>query len=795
MLYPKDIESKLGFDKVRLLLKEKCLSNLGVNIVDKVTLSNNPDHIKKLLLQSEEFMKILVANEPFPSNYFLDVSSSLERTKTEGIFLSEEEFLSINRSLQTILSCDRFLRKRSEHFPQLHQLTGMVQFDQGICNRISDKIDDNGYVKDSASAQLAEIRQKLKGKHAQVRRTLNAIYKNAVKDGFVPEGASMTIRDGRMVIPITAEYKRRIKGFVHDESATGQTVYLEPTEVLEGNNEIRELENAEKREVIRILTALTDLLRANLDDIKRAYQFLSFIDFIRAKARLAIEMNAVMPKLVDSRSMNWKRARHPLLFLTYQKTDRSVVPLDIELNEEQRMVIISGPNAGGKSVCLKTVGLIQYMLQSGLLVPLGEESVAGIFENIFIDIGDEQSIENDLSTYSSHLTNMRFFLKHTDKHTLCLIDEFGTGTDPHFGGAIAEAILDKLVESKGNGVITTHYSNIKHYAGQKHGVVNGAMRFDMQNLEPLYELEIGKTGSSFSLEIAKKIGLPPQIIDYARNVAGSKSMNVDDLILKLEKQEQEIVQREKEARDTEQMVKNLKNKYDQLYNQLEAKKKEIIDAAKREAALLLSNTNREIEKTIKHIRENKAEKKETKRVRERLVQLKERVNTEQIIEEHEKLKVIPGKIEKGDHVRITDKDVVGEVLDVRGKDAEVLVGDLKMMIKMKRLEKISKGVAKLARKAPGRASGGINMNQKFAEFSSTLDVRGKRAEEVLGLVDKFIDDALLFNMQEIRILHGKGNGILRDLIRDYLKDSSVITGINDEHVERGGAGISVIELK
>lgn len=795
MLYPKDIEAKLGFDKIRLLLKEKCLSNLGAGIVDKITLSNNPDHIRKLLLQTEEFVRILVAGEPFPSNYFLDVSSALERSKTEGMFLQEEEFLNINRSLQTILSCDRFLRKRSQEFPQLHLLTSMVQFDESICRKISEKIDDNGYVKDSASEKLAEVRQQLKSKHAQVRRTLNSIYKNAVKDGYVPEGASMTIRDGRMVIPITAEYKRRIKGFVHDESATGQTVFLEPAEVLEGNNEIRELENAEKREVIRILTALTDLLRANLEDIRRAYQFLSLIDFIRAKARLAIEMKAVMPKVNDDRNMRWRKARHPLLFLAYEKTGRKVVPLDIALEDGQRMIIISGPNAGGKSVCLKTVGLIQYMLQSGLLVPLGEESVAGIFENIFIDIGDEQSIENDLSTYSSHLTNMRFFLKHTDKKTLCLIDEFGTGTDPHFGGAIAEAILDKLVEERSNGVITTHYSNIKHYAGQKEEVVNGAMKFDMQNLEPLYELEIGKPGSSFSLEIAKKIGLPPQIIEYARGVAGSKSMNVDDLILKLERQEQEIVRREKEARETEQFVKNLKNKYDQLYNQLENRKKEIIDSAKKEAAQILSSTNREIEKTIRHIRENKAEKKETKRVRERLGQLKERVSPEQIIEEHMKVKVIPGKVEVGDNVRITDKDVVGEVLDIRGKDAEVLVGDLKMMVKLKRLEKISKGMAKQAKKNPARSSAGMNLNQKLAEFSSTLDVRGKRAEEVLGLVDKFIDDAMLFNMEEIRILHGKGNGVLRDLIRNYLKDSGLVSSIHDEHVERGGAGISVIELK
>ncbi|MEX2335811.1 MAG: endonuclease MutS2 [Fulvivirga sp.] len=794
MRYPNDIELKLGFDKIRVLLKEKCLSNLGMGIVDTIGLSNNPDQIRKLLQQAEEFLKILSANEPFPSNNFLDVSVPLARVKTEGSFLSEEEFLNINRSLRTILSCNKFLRKRSEEFPQLYQLTAMVVFDEDICKKINDKIDENGYVKDTASSRLAEIRQQLKGKHAQVRRALNAIYKSAVKDGYVPEGASMTVRDGRMVIPITTEYKRRIKGFVHDESATGQTVYLEPTEVLEGNNEIRELENAEKREVIRILTDLTDMLRLNLEEIRRGYQFLSFIDFIRAKARLAMDMKAVMPELKVGTAMSWRNARHPLLFLAYQKSERKVVPLNIELHHTQRIIIISGPNAGGKSVCLKTVGLIQYMLQCGLLVPLGEESVAGIFDNIFIDIGDEQSIENDLSTYSSHLTNMKFFLKNTDKKTLCLIDEFGTGTDPHFGGAIAEAILDELVEKKGNGVITTHYSNIKHYAEQKEAVVNGAMKFDMQHLEPLYELEIGKPGSSFSLEIAKKIGLPGQIVDYARNIMGNKTIDVDDLILRLEKQEQEIANREKEARETEQLVKNLKNKYDQLYNQLESRKKEIIDAAKTEAARLLSGTNREIEKTIKHIRENKAEKKETKKARERLGQLREQVNTNKLITAPVKLQVLSGAINIGDSVRIIDKGVVGEVLNLRGKDVEIQVGDLKTVVKLNRLEKISKGKAKEAKRSPIRSSG-FNLNQKLAEFSTTLDVRGKRAEEVLGIVDKFIDDALLFNLPEVRVLHGKGNGVLRDLIRNYLRDSGMVSAIKDEHVEGGGAGISVVELK
>lgn len=795
MLYPNDIELKLGFDKIRSLLKEKCVSTLGANIVDKIKLSSNPDHIQKLLWQTDEFLKIITANEPFPSGHFLDVSSALARAKTEGAFLTEEEFLNVNRSLQTVLACVRFLTNRQESFPQLYELTNLAGFDEGVCDNISAKIDDAGFVKDTASEKLAVTRQQLRAKHTQVRRTLDLIYKNAVKEGYVPEGASLTVRDGRMVIPVLAEFKRRIKGFVHDESATGQTVFLEPADVLEGNNEIRELENAEKREVVRILTRLTDMLRHNLEEVKRAYQFLSFIDFIRAKARLGIEMNAVMPELKSQTQMSWRDARHPLLYLAYRKQGKTVVPLNLNLTEEQHIVIISGPNAGGKSVALKTLGLIQYMLQCGLLVPLGEQSVAGIFNNIFIDIGDEQSIENDLSTYSSHLTNMKFFLKHTDKKTLCLIDEFGTGTDPHYGGAIAEAILDNLVELQGNGVITTHYSNIKHYAEQKAGVVNGAMKFDMQHLEPLYELEIGKPGSSFSLEIARKIGLPAQIVDYAQELIGSKTIDVDNLIMKLEKQEQEIAVREKSAKETEQFMKNLKNKYDQLYDQLEGRKKEIIDAAKQQAAQLLSTTNREIEKTIRHIKETKAEKKETKKMRERLGQLKEKIAPDQLIEEHKKVKPLAGVIEVGDSVRIIDNDVVGEVLDLRGKDAEVQIGDLKTMVKLKRLEKVSRGMARQAKRMPGRTTSGMDINKKMADFSSTLDVRGKRAEEVLGILDKFLDDAILFNMQEVRVLHGKGNGVLRDLIRDYLKNSGIITSIKDEHVERGGAGISVIELK
>ncbi|UII27256.1 Smr/MutS family protein [Fulvivirga maritima] len=794
MLYPKELEQKIGFDKIRDFLKERCLSDLGISIVNKIGYSTEIDQVEKLLFQTSEFLSILTSDEPFPTNYFYDVSSSLKGIRAEGTFLTEDEFLRVNNSLKTIVACIRFFRKREESYPYLSSMNGLVKFDETIIDAISQKIDDGGFVKDSASEGLAEVRRSLKGKHAQVRRALDSIYKNAVKDGYVPEGASLTVRDGRMVIPITAEYKRRIKGFVHDESATGQTVYLEPSEVLEGNNEIRELENAEKREVIKVLTRLTDRLRVDLQNIKRGYHYLSLIDFIRAKAKLAYDMEAVRPEITNKPFFDWREARHPILLMAYQASGRKVEPLSIVISEDQHFVVISGPNAGGKSVCLKTVALTQYMLQCGLLVPIREDSKAGIYQDIFIDIGDEQSIENDLSTYSSHLSNMKYFLQHADDSSLCLIDEFGTGTDPHYGGAIAEGILDQLVGKRAKGVITTHYSNIKHYAENKEKVVNGAMKYDVENLEPLYQLEIGKPGSSFSLEIARKIGLANTVTKYAREVIGRKGVDVDDLILKLEKQTQEIQRREQEALDLDKEVKSLKRRYDKLYQELEDNKRDIINKAKRDAASLLATTNKEIEKTIRHIKENKAEKKETIKMRNRLANLKEQVDVKPAVSKP-KIEVVPGEIGVGDTVRFIDNQVTGEVIDVRGKDVEVKVGDLKTVVKKKRLEKISKAKAREITRSYGKPGSGMNLNQKVADFTGTLDVRGKRGEEVLGMVDKFIDDAMIANSSEVKILHGKGNGILKDLIRNHLKGSNVIESIHDEHVERGGAGISIVTLK
>ncbi|MDX1627193.1 MAG: endonuclease MutS2 [Fulvivirga sp.] len=794
-LYPQNIEEKLSFDQIRELIKDKCLSNLGVKASEKIRFTSDHSLLKKLLGQTEEFVSIIKSDENFPTSNFKDVSESLRKVRAEGSFLSETELLDISYSLRAVKSCLNFITDHYESYPNLYTLTSEVNISLEIPKAIEGKIDRNGEVKDNASARLQELRNDIKKQYSQVKKLVDKLFKESVKSGFVPEGASMTVRDGRMVIPIAAEYKRRVKGFIHDESSTGQTVFIEPAAVLEGNNEIRELENAEKREVIRILTALTDQIRENLPNIKIGYSFLAKVDLIRAKALFALEIGAEMPELKADTLLDWHNARHPLLFLSYQKQNKKVVPLTIRTDELQRLIVISGPNAGGKSVCLKTVGLLQYMLQCGLLVPMESHSVAGVYRQIFIDIGDEQSLDNDLSTYSSHLTNMKHFLRNADDRTLILIDEFGTGTDPQFGGAIAEGILHQLLSRRCQGVITTHYSNIKLYAEDREGIVNGAMKFDVDRLEPMYELELGLPGSSFSLEISRKIGLDRDVIEYARRSIGGKNVNVDDLILKLEKQEQEIEQRDEKLRKAEQQAKMLEEKYERLYKELEENKKDIINRAKEEASDILAKTNREIEKTIRHIKENRAQKQETKKARERLENLKSNIKPGK----HQRIKQTPqvakGPIAVGDKVKLEDKDVAGTVLDIKGKDVEVQIGGLKSMVKLNRLIKIADGGGNQpSRPKPGSAKT-MDLARKRADFTTTLDLRGKRGEEALPEVDKFIDNALLFNVNEVKILHGKGDGILKDLVRQHLKGAPFIESMYDEHIERGGAGITVVELK
>ncbi|HEY3430008.1 MAG TPA: Smr/MutS family protein, partial [Cyclobacteriaceae bacterium] len=615
------------------------------------------------------------------------------------------------------------------------------------------------------------------------------VYRQAIEQEWVPEGALPTIREGRLVIPILAEHKRRMKGFILDESASGQTVFMEPTEVLEANNEIRDLEHAQKREVIRILKQLTDEIRTHLPELQVAYLFLAQIDFIRAKAKLAIDLHAELPVLKPTPVVKWRKARHPLLFMSL-KGKREIIPLDIELADKERMLLVSGPNAGGKSVCLKTVGLLQYMLQCGLLIPLSPDSTAGIFQGIFIDIGDQQSIENDLSTYSSHLKNMAFFLKNATDQSMVLMDELGSGTDPNFGGAIAQSILHSLLKKRVWGVATTHYYNLKLFAGQQEGIRNAAMRFDDKNLVPLYILDIGKPGSSFALEIARKTGLPKEAMEEAEQLIGQELLGFESLIKNLEQEKNELTKKVKDLENKEQSLKSLLSKYDSLTTELESRKKEIIDKAKLEANSLLRETNKEIEKTIRHIRENQAERKETLKVRKNLQELSKKVVHQPV----KKQGIEQGPIQEGDRVRIFGQDSNGVVLAIQGKNAIVQFGEIKSTISLSKLEKatghhITSNVVKKMQ------SIGVKLHERQSRFNSTLDVRGKRVDEVGPLLEQFIDDAILLGHGEVKVLHGKGEGVLRKVVREQLKRYKQIASFGDEHVERGGDGITVVVIK
>lgn len=822
MLYPQNIEQKLGFDRIRERLSALCISPLGRAFVEKVRFSDNFDLVQRMIRQVAE-MKEIMQFEPqaFPAQNYLDVNYQLSKAAIEGAFLTEEEFFDLKLSLRTIQECLRFFdQKEPEQFPQLRALLQTAFLGKndkntsdetptpvdakkeirGILDSLDKVIDDRGKLKDNASAELQSIRKQLLIQENELRKKLDSILRNARSNGWITDDFSLTLRNGRMVIPLAAEHKRKIKGFVHDESDTGKTVFLEPTEVLEANNEIRELEAAERREIIRILTELTSRLRPFVPVLRRAYTFLGIIDFVRAKACYAIELDAVAPLSINTQMIDWKNARHPLLYTSFKKAGKTVVPLNVTLNTEQRILLISGPNAGGKSVTLKTIGLVQYMYQCGLLVPMNEFSTIGLFRNIFIDIGDEQSLENDLSTYSSHLTNMKHFLLHADRKTLFLIDEFGTGTEPTLGGAIAESILDDLNRSGAYGAINTHYTNLKTFADRSKGLINGAMRYDAEHLEPLYELEMGKPGSSFAIEIAYKIGLPKGIIDKAKGKVGKQQVSFEKLVKELEIEKKVFADKNVENAQKQRQLDQLLEQYNALKKYLDGEKKTILNTAKIQAKELVKTANQKIEATIREIREQGAEKLATKEIRQELQEFQESLVVEALPvvqaskDEQEEVEVIGGEISIGAWVRIKGQEAIGEVLSMRGKDVEVAIGDLKTTLKLNRLERISRKEVR-QKTSPKAKLTGIDMNEKIQNFSFNLDLRGKRGEEALVDVDRFMNDAIMVGYDELRIVHGKGDGILRNLIRQHLRGYAQVAKTEDEHADRGGAGVTIVRMK
>ena len=854
MIYPQNFEQKIGFDEIRTLLTGHCLSTLGIERVVQMKFLTDLHLLRELQEQTREFLRIQEGEEDFPEQDFYDVRPAIKRIRIEGTYLDETELFDLKRSLCTIINIVRFLNKETEEdndteerrpaddasvpHPALRRLTQGVSVYPQLVHRIENILDKYGKIKDSASAELLRIRRELVAAESGISRTLHAILRNAQQDGVVDKDVTPTMRDGRLVIPVAPALKRKIKGIVHDESSTGRTVFIEPAEVVEANNRIRELGGEERREIIRILQEFTAEVRPHYQEILQSYEFLAEIDFIHAKAGLAHQFDATTPDIKGAPLIDWTMARHPLLYLSLTRHGKKIVPLDIELNGHQRILIISGPNAGGKSVCLKTVGLIQYMLQCGLPVPIGENSRTGIFGSIFIDIGDEQSIEDDLSTYSSHLLNMKNMMKACCGTSLLLIDEFGGGTEPQIGGAIAEAVLKRFNQKKTFGIITTHYQNLKHFAEDHEGVVNGTMLYDRQHMQALFQLQIGNPGSSFAVEIARKIGIPEEVIADASELVGKEYINADKYLQDIvrdkrywENKRQNIHLREKE------MEKTIA-RYETEIAELQRSRKEILRKAKEDAEQLLRESNAKIENTIKTIREAQAEKEKTRNVRQELDDFKKTLDDIEKRHEADKIarkmqqlqerkkrqaerkekkaseaamrKAQPDALlqtareteernrplQPGETVRIKGQTTVGTIEEIDGKNAIVTFGMMRTNVKPERLERAT------APDAPARTQAATfvskqtqdNIYEKKLNFKQDIDVRGMRGDEAIQAVTYFIDDAIILGISRVRILHGTGSGILRTLIRQYLHTVPGVKDFKDEHVQFGGAGITVVDL-
>lgn len=826
MIYPNNFEEKIGFDKIRQLITEKCLSQLGKDKVQEMEFSTHYDEAKAHLGSTEEMVRILQLEDEFPANYFFDVRIPLKRIRVEGTFLDEPELFDLRRSLETIRDIIRFFKNEEEDeakYPYLKEMAANVFSFPQILISIDKILDKFGRVKDNASPELARIRREIIQTSSSISRSLQSIMRAAQTEGIVEKDQAPTMRDGRLMIPVAPAYKRKIKGIVHDESASGKTVFIEPAEVVEANNRVRELEGEERREVIRILVRMTDEIRPFAEDILESYNFLGKIDFTRAKATFSIAINGILPTFENKRQIDWQRAVHPLLYLSHKKQNKSVVPLDIELDDKNRILLISGPNAGGKSVCLKTVGLLQYMLQSGLLIPVYESSRTGIFHDIFIDIGDEQSIENDLSTYSSHLSNMKHFVRRCNENSILLIDEFGGGTEPQIGGAIAEALLDRFNRNKSYGVITTHYQNLKHFAEDHEGIINGAMLYDRHLMQPLFKLSIGNPGSSFAVEIARKIGLPEDVIADASEKVGSDYIDMDKYLQDIVRDKRYWESKRQTIRQKEKKLEELTERYEEDLNKISNQRKELMAKAKADAERILAEANAMVENTIRKIKEAQAEKESTRLARKEMEEFKARLieqeaaNDDMIarkikkIQEREERKkqgkpqkpaegqkkvFRPEIIETGDAVRLKGQMTIGVVLEINGKNAMVAFGMLKSTVQLDRLEKMSKNQIKKETPKSTFVSQQTadDIYDRKMNFKQEIDVRGMRGDEALQAVVYFIDDAILVGVAQVRILHGTGTGALRQIIRDYLKTVHGVKKFRDEHVQFGGAGITVVEF-
>ncbi len=822
MIYPENFENKIGFDRIRNMLAEKCLSPMGLEKTEAIEFIDDYNSLKLKLAATYEFQLLLLFEDYFPSEHYYKISDCLGKIRIEGTFPEVAEVFDLKRSLETVKEILNFFKNRDESkYPVLKSLCSSVRTFPYVLDSIDKIIDRHGVIKDNASSRLKEIRSELAGKSILVTKRLNAILRQAQSDGLVDSDTSASIRNGRGVIPVNVYDKRKIRGLIHDQSASGKTVYIEPEEIVEINNDIVELEYEERREIVRILTSFADNIRPYIGDLLESNAFLGEIDFIRAKSQLGNQLNAIKPVIVDKPSLSWKSAIHPLLYIAFSKSGRKVVPLDIVLDDKDRILLISGPNAGGKSVCLKTVGLLQYMMQCGITIPVGEGSEAGIFKNILIDIGDEQSIDNDLSTYSSHLINMKNFIRYGNEKSLILIDEFGTGTEPMLGGSIAEAILGELNRKHVFGVITTHYTNLKYFASLTDGIINGGMTFDNHLMQPLFQLTIGKPGSSFAFEIARKIGLPEDILSEAAEKAGVKNINYDKHLKDIARDKRYWETKRQNIRMEEKKLRELVEEFEKEISGTKTLKKEIIAKAKGDAENLLKESNRIIELTIRQIKESQADKEKTRDIRQQLQEFRENISEEpepnvtgieeKILKLHAKAKKIgnekvvtekplpkpspDGPLKPGDAVRMIDSMAAGEIVDIKGKRVQVETGSIRISVSIDKVEKISRAeLKKSLRSSHSIPAADPEIISRKSNFKPEIDIRGVRGEEALNRVRDFIDDALIVQHRNLRILHGKGTGILRELVRQYLSSLNVVKTFRDEHVEFGGSGITVVEM-
>lgn len=787
MLYPENCLERLGFNEVRQLIDKHCLSPMGQQMVAKMQVMTKFDQINKFLRQTHEFKSILENQEPLQISTFFDVKSLAEKIRVEGTYLVEDELHQMYASLQTVFSVLRFFEERAGVYPNLEALFEHLPVEKNILKKIETVLDPKGKIKPNASAALQNIIGDIAKAEQDVRKRMDSIYKQAVSNNWVADG-SLTIRDGRMCIPVLAENKRKLRGFIHDESASGQTVYIEPEEVFTLNNKLRDLEFDKRREIIRILIALTSDLRPYTPLLLAYHGFLTKLDFVRAKALFAIDVEADMPVLITGAKTRLINARHPLLYLSFKEDKKTVVPLNIHINDELRIVLVSGPNAGGKSVCMKTVGLLQLMVQSGLLIPVHESSEVGIFDNIFADIGDDQSIESDLSTYSAHLTKMRYFVAHATPKSLVLIDEFGTGTDPQFGGPMAEAVLEVLNNKKVRGVITTHYSNLKLFAGNTPGLENASMLFDNDKMKPLYVLEIGKPGSSYAFEIAQNIGLQKEVLELARAKTGTNQNRIDSLLVDLEREKKQIYDTKLHLSNQQNKVKNLVAENEKLASFLDENRRVLIKEAKLEAQAIIKNANKLVENTIAEIKENQADKAATKELRQNL----QKVLVQNHVKEEKKpeaMEPLNTPVEVGDWVQLKDSETTGQVLEINRDNLVLALGELRSVLKKNRVIKISN---KQAKKAAQSNSYTGSISEAISSFNAELDLRGMRGENAIHEVEKYLDKSIMLGFPVVKLIHGKGDGILRKMIREYLKKYSQVNRVEDEHADRGGDGITYV---